>query len=157
MTTTPDVVAMDQAPDTTPVDMGSDLEPTPADETPDLEPDEGSDLPAPTCNEEAVASGQITGDTCEADGLSACVTNEDCGAGERCEQPDGKVISCCVQGLPGCKANEEACASSFECEEGQCVGFNGNDEVCTQRCDETHPCPAALPNCNPILGICTTD
>ncbi len=111
MTPTPDVVEVDQTPDVTPpVDMPQD---TSEDMVQDMVQDTEPDPPILTCNEAATASGMIMGDTCDASGLSACVVNADCGDGERCERPDGKVISCCVRGLPGCKANEVACGTSF--------------------------------------------
>ena len=110
------------------------------------------DMPAETCNTNSTPSTQRPTSMCSDISASECVTSEDCGADERCEEfteVGGIFGGCCVKGLRGCGSLEAACTNSLGCESGLCV-----DGLCSKSCEADTDCPASLPKCNAFAGVC---
>lgn len=85
-----------------------------------------------------------------------CFANSECPATQRCENSSGgaSVTGCCVDGERGTKTAGEPCADEFECDEGLCIARNDGPELCSKPCMMNEDCPAAVPECNPVLGVC---
>lgn len=126
-------------------DMSTKMDmPAQEDATPDM---------APACEVEASGIGPVM--ACDEASTTACFANDDCAADERCENIGGAAdVACCVKGPRGCKTAGQPCQTEFECDEGLCVARNDGPQLCSKRCMSEDECPAEVPECHPVLGLC---
>ncbi|MDO9017953.1 MAG: hypothetical protein Q8S73_45305 [Deltaproteobacteria bacterium] len=87
------------------------------------------------------------------DGGGRCSFNRDCIPTERCECSETAGCRCAPgargAGLPGVTP----CTSGDDCASALCVEGSGGTSLCSDACERSDDCPAALPRCLSISGV----
>jgi len=125
----------------------------------DTSPADTTDTSTPeTAAEVEVSAPTRVEAACSEAGYAECFINDDCQAGERCENMSANdvEIPCCVAGARGTKVAGEACTSENECDTSLCISYNDGPRLCSKPCDGSGTdCPAAASAC--IFGFCVPE
>jgi hypothetical protein len=88
---------------------------------------------------------------CKDVGATACFSNDDCPAADRCQNRGTAAapVPCCVLGPRGAGQVGAPCGGENDCASALCIETDAKS-LCTTKCASAKECPATLPKCIPI-------